>query len=283
MSGLGFIKNALKLSVLKSANNAIRPGKQWTRNAWRFSPAGNRLFNNPVGLKNSDCTCIVRNASTKGSGFVRSKATAPKVLELTPGEKELADFLNEEISAEKKLQKAKLLPSEFDGFKVKTEGAEVTLYKEVGNEVIEVNFNVNHSVDMDVEPDVDPSMDKPEMGEMKSRPTFEVELKRGGKTLGFTCSIVSPSATSHQQQETGYNDLFSIDEVVMYDGEWKESNYAVSGEVIDGTLYDLLMNMLEDKGISNEFVEKLTEFSTAYEHKSYISLLENVQQFVSEK
>ncbi|XP_014240636.1 complement component 1 Q subcomponent-binding protein, mitochondrial isoform X4 [Cimex lectularius] len=262
MSGLGFIKNALKLSVLKSANNAIRPGKQWTRNAWRFSPAGNRLFNNPVGLKNSDCTCIVRNASTKG-------------------EKELADFLNEEISAEKKLQKAKLLPSEFDGFKVKTEGAEVTLYKEVGNEVIEVNFNVNHSVDMDVEPDVDPSMDKPEMGEMKSRPTFEVELKRGGKTLGFTCSIVSPSATSHQQQET--DDLFSIDEVVMYDGEWKESNYAVSGEVIDGTLYDLLMNMLEDKGISNEFVEKLTEFSTAYEHKSYISLLENVQQFVSEK
>lgn len=46
-------------------------------------------------------------------------------------------------------------------------------------------------------------------------------------------------------------------------------------------LYDLLMNFLEERGISNEFVEKLSDFSTAYEHSLYIALLENTKKFVS--
>lgn len=41
------------------------------------------------------------------------------------------------------------------------------------------------------------------------------------------------------------------------------------------------MTMLDEKGISNEFVHKLAEFSTAYEHSSYISLLRDLQKFVS--
>lgn len=30
------------------------------------------------------------------------------------------------------------------------------------------------------------------------------------------------------------DDIFGIDEVTFYEGEWKDSNYAVSGEVLDG-------------------------------------------------
>ena len=48
-------------------------------------------------------------------------------------------------------------------------------------------------------------------------------------------------------------------------------------------LYDLLMNLLEEKGVSNEFAEKLAELSTAYEHSSYIGLLENVSKFTTGK
>lgn len=48
-------------------------------------------------------------------------------------------------------------------------------------------------------------------------------------------------------------------------------------------LYDLLMNFLEEKGISNEFAEKLSDFSTAYEHSAYISLLEGISKFTIEK
>lgn len=55
---------------------------------------------------------------------------------------------------------------------------------------IEINFNVNHSVDADCEPEVNESMNKAEV-ELKAKPTFEVDLKRGGHTLGFTCSFIS--------------------------------------------------------------------------------------------
>lgn len=43
------------------------------------------------------------------------------------------------------------------------------------------------------------------------------------------------------------------------------------------------MNYLEEKGISNEFVEKLGGYSTTYEHSAYISLLEGLSKFVSGK
>lgn len=39
------------------------------------------------------------------------------------------------------------------------------------------------------------------------------------------------------------------------------------------------MNLLEEKGISNEFVEKLGGLSTNYEHASYIGLLESLSKF----
>lgn len=39
------------------------------------------------------------------------------------------------------------------------------------------------------------------------------------------------------------------------------------------------MNLLEEKGISNEFVQKLSDFSTAYEHAAYIALLDGISKF----
>ena len=46
-------------------------------------------------------------------------------------------------------------------------------------------------------------------------------------------------------------------------------------------LYDLLMNYLEEKGISNDFAEKLVELSTSYEHTAYIGLLEGLSKFTA--
>lgn len=109
---------------------------------------------------------------------------------------------------------------------------------------------------------------------MKSKPSFEIEIKKDNKTLSFTCSFLTG-----EPQEGEYNDVFGIDELTIYEGEWSEKVYAVAGDVLDGYLYDLLMNFLEEKGISNEFVEKISEFSTAYEHTSYISLLESLSTF----
>lgn len=113
---------------------------------------------------------------------------------------------------------------------------------------------------------------------MKSKPNFEIDIKKGNKTVSFTCSFLQGEAA----QEGEYNDVFGIDELTIYDGEWSEKVYAVAGDVLDGYLYDLLMNYLEEKGISNEFAEKLSDFSTAYEHQSYISLLESLSKFAIE-
>lgn len=67
--------------------------------------------------------------------------------------------------------------------------------------------------------------------------------------------------------------------MTIFSGEHSEKSYAVAGDVLDGYLYDLLMNLLEEKGISNDFVEKLSELSTNYEHSMYVSFLESVSKF----
>jgi len=196
----------------------------------------------------------------------------------TKGERELAEFLTEEIVAERKAQKQKTLPAEIGGFKIKLDGAEVEFIKDSGSEKIIVAFNVNHTVDAEAEDDPDIAAEEEKMfGEMKSKPTFEVDIKRGNKTLAFTCSFLQGEAN-----EGEYNDVFGIDELTIYEGEHSDKVYAVAGDVLDGYLYDLLMNFLEEKGVSNEFVEQLSDFSTNYEHSIYISLLENLSKFAME-
>lgn len=77
------------------------------------------------------------------------------------------------------------------------------------------------------------------------------------------------------------DDLFAIDEVTMFEGEnWDEKKYAVAGDILDGYLYDLFMNMLNERGVNKEFVDKMAEYCSAYEHSQYISFLENLQKFV---
>lgn len=195
------------------------------------------------------------------------------------GERELIEFLSEEIATETKNRKTKTLPTEVEGFKVHTDGADVELKKTTGDETIEIHFNINNTVDNEVEANVDPAMDKAEFGELKSKPSFDVDIKRGTTTLSFACSIFSEPS----QNEEGYNDIFGIDEIALFEGELEESCYRVSGEILDGCLYDLLMNVLDEKGINNDFVEKLEDFATAYENHLYINMLQNIQKFASKK
>ncbi|XP_067010688.1 complement component 1 Q subcomponent-binding protein, mitochondrial [Anabrus simplex] len=256
-------------SQAKAANSVLDTTKrQLTRTLWHMCSTRNEDPQFVGGLKlkhpSNVCGC--------GCGMLRIH---------TKGEKELVEFLSEEIAAERKLQKIKTIPTQVDDFSVRLDGSEVTLTKKAGDEEISINFNVNHTVDAEAEAEINPNMDKPEFADMKSKPSFEVDIKRGSQTLSFSCSFTG--AQSEQQSEEGYNDIFGIDEVTLFEGEWTEKTYAVSGDVLDGYLYDLLMNLLEEKGVSNEFVEKLSDLSTAYEHSSYIAMLENVQKFLSGK
>lgn len=199
----------------------------------------------------------------------------------TKAEKELVEFLAEEIVAEKKAQKLKTIPTKLDDFTVSLDGAEVNLEKKDGTDTIHISFNVNHTVDADANADVDPRQDDLEIGEMKSKPNFTIDIIRGNQTLGFTCSFNNQPGASGSDES--YNDIFGIDEITLYEGEHNDKVYSVAGEILDGYLYDLLMNYLEEKGISNEFADKLTDLSTCYEHTAYVSLLEGLSKFTSGK
>lgn len=257
------IRAVLTKHMLPITNKTSRQNVQLSRNLWSLCSNNNSFADNQKHGKSCICGCNTKLQTRKAH---------------TKAEKDLVEFLTEEILAERKAQKVKTIPTEIDGFQANLNGAEVTLTKKVDNETIKISFNVNHTVDTDVEPEIHPNMDKPEMGELKSKPAFKIELVRGNTTVSLMCSFIEPN-----EQEEGYNDVFGIDEVSIYEGTWNDNVYAVSGDVIDSYLYDLLMNYLEEKGISNEFAEKLANYSTAYEHSAYISLLEGLSKFASGK
>nr|CAG4641918.1 EOG090X0APE [Eurycercus lamellatus] len=195
----------------------------------------------------------------------------------TSGDKELIEFLSEEIAAEKKNRKTKI-GSNLDGFDVKSNGAEIVLSKKFNNEQIEITLNVNHSVDADInEEELNPKADNPPAPEMKSRPQFEVKLIKGTHVTRFACSFVQDSGETHEE---GPNDVFTIDELAIYEGQHNEQTYAVAGDILDGYMYDLLMNSLEERGVSNEFADKLSDLATKHEHDLFINLLERLQAFV---
>jgi len=118
-----------------------------------------------------------------------------------PGERELVEFLTEEIVAERKVQKGKSVPSTLDGFAVKLTGADVELTKQTDKEKVVVSFNVNHSVDSEEEPEINPNADKPELGEMRSKPQFEVDIIKGNSTLSFTCTFLQGEAQEGEYSE----------------------------------------------------------------------------------
>jgi len=195
----------------------------------------------------------------------------------TKGDKELAAFLDEEIENEMKAQPFGDLPK-LEGFEYELDGAEVTLKKKLNNEIITIKTNVNNSVDAD-DMVMDPNETKePQETEMKSKPEFTVEIQKGKKILSFLCTY--SQATPEEMPNEEFNDAFQISEISLYEGEFEDSTYTVSGDIMDGYLYDLLMNYLEERGVSNDFADKMIGFFTSYEHKLYISLLKGMKSFV---
>merc|ERR1719436_1766552 len=186
----------------------------------------------------------------------------------TKSDQDLGKFLVEEMATEKKNLRS--LPK-LEGWAVKTDGSEISLTKDIaGGEQVMITLNVNHTVDS-AQPD-DGSEEAPEM---LSRPNFEVDLiKPGGKTLSFSCSYIpEDEAGPGEGQEEGVEDLFAIDEVTMFEGDkHSDACYAVAGDILDGYLYDLLMTMLEERGLDNNFAERLSDWCSGYEQSQYIGL-----------
>ena len=48
------------------------------------------------------------------------------------------------------------------------------------------------------------------------------------------------------------------------------------------TLYDMLMDMLDERGIDDTFVNNMVDFATSYEHKQYIEFLDKLKSVIKE-
>lgn len=216
----------------------------------------------------------------------------------------LRDFLKEEIEAEKELAKQQLGDQQttpaISGFDIKADEAEVTLTKKHNSEKITVTFNVNDCVRPQDDQVETGTMDKYEeqqreedkMPDMSilAEPTFKVEIEKGGQKLVFECEFDpefqnSPDADAQQEQNAQEDEMnssmFHIAGVYLTTGEYTDKIYGASGEILDGTLYDHLVDFLAERGIDNKFADELIRFSTHYEHAQYVNLLQKLREFVS--
>jgi len=186
----------------------------------------------------------------------------------------LVSFLTKEISGEKETLVPKL-PTKLGEFSVASDRASITLTRKFEDEEIVITMNVNHSVREEASTEEEVAM--------SSKPAFEVEVKTAKKTMAFSCEFLEEPEMAEPGQPQEDVDLFGISELTIYNNEWNEVDYAVSGEILDEKLYDLLLNYLEERGISEEFADKMSTLCTDHEHAQYVSLLEGIQDFVSRK
>lgn len=193
-------------------------------------------------------------------------------------DKELSSFLAKEIQYE--VSRASNDLPKIKGFEIESTGGDVTLTKTLNKEKIVVRLSVNGAVDSVANPDEAPNQNEPP--QMVCRPPFEVELsKENGPFLALQCAFPSADEPLEdaQQNQDQIEDQFEIQEVAFHKGEWKDNTYAVSAATMDAELFDLLMDMLDERGINDEFIAELVDYCTSYENKQYIEFLQTLKGF----
>lgn len=193
-------------------------------------------------------------------------------------DKEISSFLEKEIQYEVS-RSSNDLPK-IRGFEVKTVGGDVTLTKSVNKETIVIRLSVNGAVDSVASHDETPNQNEPP--EMVCRPPFEVEMKKeNGSIFALQCSFpsVQEPFADGKQDDDKIEDQFEIQEVAFHEGEWQDETYTVSAATMDAELFDLLMDMLDERGINDEFISQLVDYCTAYENKQYITFLKSLKAY----
>ncbi|KAL3858214.1 hypothetical protein ACJMK2_012813 [Sinanodonta woodiana] len=205
----------------------------------------------------------------------------------TDGDKEFLKFLDNEIDYEVKSNKETKQTPKLKDWKLNTDGSDVKLTRTAGGEIVTVKFSVNDSVnpeEEEYEPGKEPKEE--ESTRMISKPAFTVEIqKANGNILRFMCTFIEDydNEEVEGESEKDIEDQFGIDEVCLYKAPLKDTIYTVNAAVMDGVMYDKLMDMLDERGVTDEFITEMTKFSTDYEHDRYISFLKDLKGFLQEK
>lgn len=181
---------------------------------------------------------------------------------------------------------------------------------------IVIKFNVNHTVDSEEEGsfEVDNQQQaQQEAPKLYSKPNFDVEIVKNETTLSLNCTFLSGQAAEGEYGKyfcgwcpekicanwifpwnpltcvlfvsfSSPDDIFGIEELIIFKGTFEgEKVYACSGDMLDGYFYDLMMNLLSEKGVTDEFVQKISELATHYEQSLFINLMEETKKFFESK
>lgn len=162
------------------------------------------------------------------------------------------------------------------------------------NENIRIKVNVNGSVGNDESAEPDNNESENFVPEMTSKPDFAVEIRKpNGQALCIHCIFTSEDRMlyepNEQENQEMAEDIFEIDNFVVTEHSGnndiviEDNVYFGDASIVDGQLYDLLMDYLEERGINNEFAAALTTYCTSHEHRQYVDLLDKLKKFVESK
>nr|XP_005988633.1 PREDICTED: complement component 1 Q subcomponent-binding protein, mitochondrial isoform X1 [Latimeria chalumnae] len=270
--------SAARLSVISSRPlEQLRPvlcapSRPFTRSLWMLcsnNSGGSSSVQRPAflaskGLPSVSCCC--GGLHTEGLG-----------------DKAFSEFLSDEISEEKKIQKHKSLPKMSGGWELEVNGTEAKLVRKIAGEKISVTFNINSSIPPSFEEESQEGQKaQGNEPELISTPNFVVEVTKQAtnQSLVFDCHYPEDEVGHGEDEES---DIFAVREVSFQptgESDWKETNYTLGTDSLDWALYDHLMDFLADRGVDNTFADELVELSTALEHQEYIKFLEDLKGFV---
>lgn len=202
----------------------------------------------------------------------------------------IVDILDREIKDELAELNQHLAGDHFPGFTVEATDADVKLTKQCGDATVTVRFTVSSSLNewpcdddqssVNQQNSAQQDMQEP-ASQLVCMPDFQVQINKANNTLEMSCYFEEPEADEETGQPYGGEPAFAIDELVLYQGEPKETEYAVSAEYFQDDLQDALMQYLAEHGIDEEFGRNLIAYATSYEKKQYIGLMQRLKSFVT--
>jgi len=211
---------------------------------------------------------------------------------ITKADTGLSTFLAEEIAYEE--ENTPHVRPEFSNFELSDDGMRVTLSREykTSEEMVIVEFDVNESTNIDEPGEIDEESDEESL-QIVSYPNFNVAIqKASGTILNFKCLYDQARDDDYLEEEEDSSaepneepvapSLFRIDSVSV-SKEDDMSIYDAETTNLDPNLYDNLMAMLNERGINEEFAEKLLVLSSAIEQEQYVKFLNDLDAFAKDE
>ncbi|XP_065216628.1 uncharacterized protein LOC135842883 isoform X1 [Planococcus citri] len=218
---------------------------------------------------------------------------------------------------EKKMPKEKENADSVCGFEKKVDKSDLIFSKSLPNEKILARFNTNHYVKVEdyKEPIGNETGADSESFEYKINPNFRVEITRGSTTLGFDCIIqddhsddgcISSGKYDTSSDDDGCNQkkmakiskdneklqpnvlqcpdtsMFIIRNYAFNEGQLNENNYQCCGvgNVRDAAMYNIMKNLLREKGICDEFLSEVIFHGKNHETDNHGFFIKNLKKFM---